>query len=193
MKDKVRFDIWLSQGLIGHIRGLSAPRFNLLWLLTNPEALHGSFFISGFPGSFKLPLYPTSSRNAITNVKALGNTEKENLSWGTCVSMLQETTSHSRLWILFSSPLWNISNSPTCQNQADTTSANLKSKLDFVRFTFLKVMVRSRKSQVGMKITCQFTLSSPLSIARVQRTQKFRISLWARVLQDRLLGISTPF
>lgn len=59
---------------------LNAPRFNLLWFLTNPEAPHGSYFISEFPGSFKLPIYSTSSRNAITNVKALGNTEKENLS-----------------------------------------------------------------------------------------------------------------
>ena len=56
---------------------LNAPRFNLLWFLTNPEAPHGSYFISEFPGSFKLPIYSTSSRNAITNVKALGNTEKE--------------------------------------------------------------------------------------------------------------------
>ena len=59
---------------------LNAPQFNLLWLLTNPEGTHRSYFISEFPGSFKLPVYSTSSRNAITNVKALGNTEKENLS-----------------------------------------------------------------------------------------------------------------
>lgn len=124
VKGKVKLDIWLIQGLTGYIMDLRAPWLKLSWVLTNPAASHGFYFISGFHRSFKLLLYSTSSSNATTNVKALENTEKENLSGGICVSILQETMVHSRVWILFSSPLPNISNSPTCQNQADTRSAN---------------------------------------------------------------------
>ena len=76
---------------------LRAPWLKLLWVLTNPVAPHGFYFISGFPRSFKLLLYSTSSSNATINVKALGNTEKENLSGGICVSILQETMVHSRV------------------------------------------------------------------------------------------------
>lgn len=58
---------------------LTAPWFKLLWLLTNPEAPHGFYFISGFPKSFKHLFYSTSSRNATINVKALGNRKGKSL------------------------------------------------------------------------------------------------------------------
>ena len=86
---------------------LNAPQFNPLWLLTNPEAPHSSYFISEFSGSFKLPLYSTSSRNAITNVKALGNTEKE-ISLEGLFEMFhrgEENSIHSLLCDMVSSPL----------------------------------------------------------------------------------------
>lgn len=51
-----------------------------IWILTNLKAPDGLHLVSRFPRSFSL-LYSKSSRNVATEVKALGHTEKEHISW----------------------------------------------------------------------------------------------------------------
>ena len=86
--------------------------------------------------------------------------------------ILKEALVRSRVWILSSFTLPNISKGPTCQSQVILEVQTNKSKPNSVGFTLLEVMIKNKKSQKQKKGTSEFALSPLLSITDTQKNSK---------------------
>lgn len=106
---KVRLEIWLTLGQIGYIMGLGDSWVKLFWVLTNLKASEASISLVDFLSLFQI------KQKSYNKHESSGKCKKgKPLLEGTCLK-LEETIVHSRVWILFSIPLPNTSNSPPCQ------------------------------------------------------------------------------